>query len=56
VAITPGPCTPALMADREPIFRFFNEIDGTHFFTANSSERDAILAGRADLQFEGIAF
>lgn len=31
-----------------PVYRFFSQTDGTHFFTANSGERDAVKATRAD--------
>ena len=44
--------------DTEPatvgVYRFFDTLDGTHFFTANSSERDQLLATRPDLAFEGV--
>lgn len=37
-----------------PVFRFFDKTNGTHFFTASQSERDAIVSSRADLQLEGV--
>ena len=41
----------------EAVFRFFNLADGTHFYTASTTERDAILTTKADaMKFEGIAF
>ena len=36
------------------IYRFFSKIDGTHFFTASTSEEQQIAATRSDLTFEGI--
>ena len=40
----------------EAVYRFFNSSNGTHFFTASASERDALIVGRSDLALEGIAF
>lgn len=34
------------------VYRFFDTAHGTHFFTASSAERDAVLATRPDLVFE----
>ena len=39
-----------------PIYRFFDTIYGTHFYTSNGSERDTIVATRPDLTYEGIGF
>ncbi len=39
-----------------PVFRFFDTGDGTHFYTISTLERDALIANRADLKFEGTAF
>ncbi len=39
-----------------PVYRFFDVVDGTHFFTSSTSERGAILATRPDLHDEGVAF
>ncbi len=36
------------------VFRFFDSHTGTHFYTANASERDQTIAGRADLTYEGV--
>lgn len=36
------------------VFRFFDTSDGTHFFTADSTERDQLVATRPDLTYEGI--
>jgi len=35
------------------IFRFFDVRNGTHFYTANTTERDAVVATRTDLTYEG---
>jgi len=34
------------------VYRFFDTLHGTHFFTASASERDSLIAGRADLKYE----
>ena len=39
-----------------PVYRFFDTTYGTHFFTASASERDAVIATRPDLAFEGTGF
>lgn len=36
-----------------PIYRFFDEDDGTHFFTASADERNAVIESRPDLIYEG---
>ncbi len=38
------------------VYRFFDQRFGTHFYTADLGERDAVLAGRPDLVFEGTGF
>ncbi len=41
----------------EAVFRFFNVADGTHFYTASTTERDSILTTKPDaMKFEGVAF
>ena len=39
-----------------PVYRFFDETYGTHFFTASASERDTVIATRSDLAYEGTGF
>lgn len=39
-----------------PVYRFFDTVHGTHFYTESASERDAVIGSRADLIFEGIGF
>lgn len=48
------PASPDPMA--APVFRFFDTTYGTHFFTASTSERDAVIGSRPDLVFEGTGF
>ena len=48
-------------ADSSPssvaVFRFFDLKDGTHFYTASTSERDTLVTNQAAaMQFEGVAF
>lgn len=35
-----------------PVFRFFDTVHGTHFFTADAAEKNTLLASRPDLVFE----
>lgn len=43
-------------ANTAPVFRFFDSIYGTHFFTSSASERNDVIAGRPDLTYEGVGF
>ena len=36
------------------VYRFFDTVHGTHFFTASTSERDLVVSSRADLVDEGV--
>ncbi|QDG78562.1 hypothetical protein [Labrenzia sp. PHM005] len=38
------------------VFRFFNTVTGTHFFTSSETERDSILSTLPHMTFEGAAF
>ena len=41
----------------EAVFRFFDRVDGTHFYTASAHERDALVTTRSSgMAYEGIAF
>ncbi|MGI4793486.1 MAG: hypothetical protein ACRYG8_05245 [Janthinobacterium lividum] len=41
----------------EAVFRFFDRVDGTHFYTASAHERDALVTTRSsEMAYEGIAF
>ena len=48
--------SPDSSPDTVAVYRFFDHMDGTHFFTASSAERDSLIAGRSDMTFEGPAF
>jgi hypothetical protein len=39
-----------------PVYRFFNTITGTHFYTTSAAERDHVLATWSQFLFEGIAY
>ncbi|GEM_PF-5966630 len=39
-------------ANSVAVYRFFDTVAGTHFFTSNSNERDVIVASRPDLVLE----
>lgn len=38
------------------VFRFFNNQNGMHFFTASSAERDNIISNMPNYNYEGVAF
>lgn len=38
------------------VYRFFDSVHGTHFYTASSNERDTVVSSRADLAYEGVGF
>ena len=48
--------TAAITSDATSIYRFFDTADGTHFFTASTTERDSLIATHASMVFEGTAF
>ena len=39
-----------------PIYRFFNTLAASHFYTASAAERDTVIANVRTLQYEGVAF
>lgn len=39
-----------------PVFRFFDTVHGTHFYSDDAAERDTVIATRPDLAYEGIGF
>lgn len=47
---------PASDATAAPVYRFFDSIFGTHFYTSSATERNTVLATRSDLVDEGIGF
>lgn len=47
----------ASAASRSPVYRFYNRISDSHFYTITQSERDALLAANpAGLSYDGIRF
>jgi len=50
--IAPGANNPNAVS----VYRFFDSTSGTHFLTASQDERNAIVASRSDLVFEGSTF
>lgn len=52
-AYPPGSTPPP---DAEPVYRFWNERESTHFYTISEAERDYVLATWGHLKDEGIAF
>ncbi len=51
-----GIATSANDPSATPIYRFFDSVHGTHFFTASQSEKDSIVAARPDLVQEQSTF
>lgn len=51
-----GPASVPPSMPNTPIstFRFFDTVHGTQFLTSSSAERDAIIAGKAGLTYEGL--
>ncbi len=39
-----------------PVYRFFDSVHGTHFFTVSASEEQNLVVSRADLKLEGVGF
>jgi hypothetical protein len=39
-----------------PVYRFFDTVFGTHFYTASQQERDQVQQTRPDLTYEGVGF
>jgi hypothetical protein len=42
--------------EHHPLFRFFRQDTGTHFYTASVQERDNVIATLPAYQFEGVAY
>lgn len=49
-----SPAVVSLTDDTAPVYRFFNTTDGTQFLTASAAERDAAIAGRPNLAYQGV--
>lgn len=47
---------PTLAIQRSPVYRFYNTVTGTHFYTASAAERDHVSATYLQFNYEGIAF
>lgn len=47
---------PTQIPGTQPVFRFWNSVYGTHFFTISQAERDYVAANFADWIYEGIGF
>jgi hypothetical protein len=39
-----------------PVYRFYNTLTGTHFYTSSTTERDSVQASLAYMSYEGQAF
>ena len=39
-----------------PLYRFYNNITGTHFYTVNLSERDWIMNTFPQFSYEGVGY
>ncbi len=56
VPSAPLTASAATLPDPTPVYRFFNTGGGSHFFTTNEAEKDAVIAGAPGFRYEGIAF
>jgi hypothetical protein len=44
-------------AGRIPVYRFYNKVNGSHFYTASAEEADIVIARWSNVyQLEGAAF
>ncbi|WP_156137202.1 serine protease [Tepidimonas taiwanensis] len=41
---------------RNPVYRFYNDLTRSHFFTISKTERDFVVANYPSFRYEGIAF
>lgn len=48
--------SPASASQRSPVYRFYNTVTGTHFYTSSAAERDYVSAKYLQFSYEGIAF
>src|SRR5262249_39360514 len=39
-----------------PLYRFFNVLTGTHFYTINEAEKNTVIATLPQFHFEGVAY
>lgn len=47
---------PETTAPENAIFRFYNTLTGTHFYTASADERDQVISTLSTMSYEGVAF
>jgi len=47
---------PATDANAAPVYRFFDNVYGTHFYTTSDTEKATVQSSRADLVYEGIGY
>jgi hypothetical protein len=44
-------------ANTAPLYRFYNKVQGVHFYTADAGERDRLIHTMANLyRYEGVAY
>lgn len=46
----------AVFGDPPPVWRFYNNANGIHFFTVSTAERDTVMATLPSFRFEGAGF
>ena len=39
-----------------PLYRFYNNVTGTHFYTVNLTERDFVMKSYPQFSYEGIGY
>jgi hypothetical protein len=49
-------CGSAVAADAMPVYRFYNNLTGVHFYTISGSERDTVLNNYPQFLYEGAVF
>ncbi len=43
--------------NHDPLYRFYNKLNGSHFYTASAAEKNTIMAQLPDVyQYEGVAY
>ena len=49
-------CASLAFADASPVYRFYNNANGTHFYTISATERDDVLLKYSSFVYEGPVF
>jgi hypothetical protein len=49
-------CGSAVATDAMPVYRFYNNLTGVHFYTISGSERDTVLNNYPQFLYEGAVF